>query len=77
MKYILDMKKMYADIVVAIVPNDPWLRLERETPLTGSGMPDCATTSPKRAYTGTRNAYIKGYRCCKGDMRYEYEHKYI
>lgn len=53
-----DMKKMYADIVVAIVPIDPWLRFESETPLTGSGVPDCATTSPRRAYTGTRNAYV-------------------
>ena len=59
MKYIEDMKKMYADSVVAIVPIDPWFKLERETPLTGSGIPDCATTSPRRAYTGTRNAYMR------------------
>ena len=58
MKYIDEEKKMYADNVVAIVPIDPWLRFERETPLTGSGVPDCATTSPRRAYTGTRNAYM-------------------
>ena len=58
MKYIDEEKKMYADNVVAIVPIDPWLRFERETPLTGSGVPDCATTSPRRAYTGTKNAYM-------------------